>query len=245
MTANDKTLVIVPAYNEAETIDSVVRALLDLGENIDVLVVDDGSQDRTAEIVRAIPDATLLQLPFNLGIGGCMQTGYTYAYRNGYAVAVQCDADGQHPPAFIPELVQRLHESNSDMVIGSRYVADSAYVPSFGRRLGKSLLSRWINFWIGGGITDTTSGFRAMNRRAMAVVVRGYPEDYPEPEILVVLHRHGLKSEEIPVEMHPRQGGETSIGAGRSVYYMIKVSLAILVDMFRDYGSRRGEKDDA
>ena len=128
---------------------------------------------------------------------------------------------------------------SADVVIGSRYVADSDYAPSLSRRIGKSLLSRWINLFIGGGITDTTSGFRAMNRAAIAVVAESYPEDYPEPEVLVILHKHGLRAVEIPVTMHPRQGGMTSIRAHGAAYYMVKVGLAILIDQFRHYTPAR------
>jgi hypothetical protein len=178
-------------------------------------------------------------LPFNLGIGGAMQTGYKFALRNGYDIAVQCDADGQHPADEIARLVARIEDGTADVVIGSRYVAKSEYRPSLSRRIGKSLLSRWINLFIGGGITDTTSGFRAMNRAAIAIVARSYPEDYPEPEVLVILHKHGLRTVEIPVTMHPRQGGVTSIRAHGAVYYMIKVGLAIVIDLFRQYAPAR------
>lgn len=230
-----RILVIIPAYNEEATIVDVVESIRAAVPACDVAVVDDGSTDRTAALVRAQGEAALLSLPFNLGIGGCMQTGYKYAERKGYDIAVQCDADGQHPAEEIMSLVARIEDGTADVVIGSRYVADTDYRPTFVRRVGKSLLSRWIDLFIGGGITDTTSGFRAMNRSAIAVVARNYPEDYPEPEVLVVLHKHGLKVVEIPVRMRPRQGGETSIKPHGAVYYMVKVGLAILIDLFRRY----------
>ncbi len=230
-----RVLVIVPAYNEAETIGEVLRQIRSGAPDYDVAVVNDGSTDGTAEAVLAVDGCRLLNLPFNLGIGGAMQTGYKYAYRQGYDVAVQCDAEGQHPAESIPYLVQRLAEGAGDVVIGSRYVADTDYRPSFTRRVGKSLLSRWVDYLVGGGITDTTSGFRAMNRAALAVVSRSYPEDYPEPEVLVVLHQHGLKVAEVPVQMRPRQGGATSIRPAGAVYYMVKVGLATFIDLFRRY----------
>ncbi len=235
-----RLLVIIPAYNETDTIASVIRGLREHVPNGDVVVVDDGSTDDTAAIVRASEGAELLQLPFNLGIGGAMQTGYKYALRNGYDLAVQCDADGQHPADQIPRLAAHVLDGTADMIIGSRYVADTSYRPSLTRRVGKSLLSRWVDLLIGGGITDTTSGFRAMNRRAIEVVARDYPEDYPEPEILVVLHKHGLRTAEIPVEMHERQGGVTSIRPLHAAYYMVKVTLAILIDLFRKYAPPKG-----
>ena len=235
MTQTPRVLVIIPAYNESETIASVLRDIHVSAPECDILVVDDGSTDQTAQAVRKAGGARLVELPFNLGIGGCMQTGYKFAVRHEYDVAVQCDADGQHPARHIPALVARLQEGTADVVIGSRYVADTEYVPGWLRRIGKSLLSRWVDVFIGGGITDTTSGFRAFNRAAMAIVARDYPEDYPEPEILVILHKHGLRVAEMPVAMLPRQGGETSIRPHRALYYMIKVCLAIAIDAFRQY----------
>jgi glycosyltransferase involved in cell wall biosynthesis len=230
-----RVLVIIPAYNEEATITGVIARIRDNNPDYDIVVVNDGSTDRTAELVRAAPGAALLDLPFNLGIGGGMQTGYKYALRYGYDIAVQCDADGQHPVEKIPALIARIEDGTADVIIGSRYVADTSYTPSLSRRIGKSLLSRWVDFLIGGGITDTTSGFRAVNRRAIAVVANTYPEDYPEPEVLVILHKHGLKTAEIPVEMQPRQGGVTSIRPMSAVYYMTKVTLAIFIDLFRGY----------
>ncbi len=235
-----RVLVIIPAYNEAATIASVVAQLRAHAPECDITVVNDGSTDATAEIVRGLEGVVLLHLPFNLGIGGAMQTGYLYAERNGYDIAVQCDADGQHPVDRVRDLVRRVEDGTADLIIGSRYVADSDYTPSFSRRVGKSLLSRWLSVLVGGGITDTTSGFRAMNRRAIRVVAGTYPEDYPEPEVLVILHKHGLKAAEIPVSMLPRQGGATSIRPPRAVYYMIKVSLAMFIDLFRKYAPMKG-----
>ncbi|MBI2423147.1 MAG: glycosyltransferase family 2 protein [Candidatus Hydrogenedentes bacterium] len=228
-------IVVIPAYNEEESIRGVLEKLKAITPDYDVVVVDDGSWDRTAQVVAAIPGIRLLCLPFNLGIGGAMQTGFKYALREGYGIAVQCDADGQHPVEQIPALVARINDGSADVIIGSRYVADSDYQPSVLRRVGKSLLSRWIDFLIGGGVTDTTSGFRALNRNALAVFAQNYPEDYPEPEALVILHRNGLRCAEIPVQMSPRQGGSTSIRPQGALYYMVKVALAVLIDMFRKY----------
>lgn len=230
-----RVLVIVPAYNEEATIGNVIAQVRAALPDSDIVVVDDGSRDATASRVRESGAATLLSLPFNLGIGGAMQTGYKYALRHGYDVAVQCDADGQHPAGEIGRLVERIADGTADVVIGSRYVADRGYTPTLIRRIGKSLLSRWINFFIGGGITDTTSGFRAMNRAAIAVVAENYPEDYPEPEVLVILHKHGLRAVEIPVSMRARQGGVSSIRPHGAAYYMIKVGLAVFIDLFRQY----------
>lgn len=238
-----RVLVIIPAYNEEETIGRVLTELREHAPHYDVLVVDDGSRDRTAEIVRS-HRAELIRLPLNLGIGGAMQTGFKYALRKGYDVAVQCDADGQHPVETIPALVERLQAGDADVVIGSRYVAHTEYTPSFYRRVGKSILSRVVDFFIGGGITDTTSGFRAINRRALAVLARQYPEDYPEAEVLVILHKAGLKAIEVPVRMRSRQGGASSIGAAQALYYMAKVVLAIFIHMSKRSERSRGDNND-
>jgi glycosyltransferase involved in cell wall biosynthesis len=230
-----RVLVIVPAYNEQETIADVIRSLREHAPDYHIAVVDDGSRDHTAAIVRSFPDVVLIRLPYNLGIGGAMQTGFKYAQRNGYDIAVQCDADGQHPVEQIAALVHRIERGDADLVIGSRYVANSGYSPSFGRRVGKSILSRVVDALIGGGITDTTSGFRAINRKALEVFARHYPEDYPEAEALVIIHKSGLRAVEIPVEMRPRQGGNSSIRPPHALYYMAKVGLAIFIDVFRKF----------
>jgi len=232
---SERVLVIIPAYNEEETIGSVLEAIQASAPACRVLVIDDGSTDRTAEVVEAHGGAILLRMPFNAGIGVAMQTGYKYALRHGYDIAVQCDADGQHPAGEIMRLVEKMREGDLDLVIGSRYVAETGYRPSFSRRVGKSLLSRLINGFIGGGITDTTSGFRAANRRVIENFAHHYPDDYPEAESLVLLHMHGLKAGEVPVTMHARQGGVTSISPPHAAYYIVKVALAIFVDLFRTY----------
>lgn len=228
-----KVCVIIPAYNEAETIGSVIEALRAHAPHYDIVVVNDGSTDETAEVVRGYHGVELINLPYNMGIGSAMQTGYKYAVREGYDIAAQCDADGQHPPHQLQEIIDAVAEDRADMVIGSRYVADTGYVPSFSRRVGKSLLSRLVDSVVGGGITDTTSGFRAMNRSTLETFAETYPDDYPEAEALVILHKHGLHAVERPVGMLPRQGGRSSIGPGRAAYYIVKVSLAIFIGVFK------------
>ena len=230
-----RVLVIVPAYNEAATIASVLADLRAHCPEFDVLVIDDGSMDDTARVVASTPGVELVQLPYNLGIGGAMQTGYRYALREGYDIALQCDADGQHPVEDIARLVAKVQEGAADMVIGSRYVASTDYVPSMYRRVGKSLLSRLVDSLVGGGITDTTSGFRAMNREVLRVFAKHYPDDYPEAEALIILHKAGLKAVEAPVEMRARQGGVTSISPVKAGYYVVKVSMAIFIDLFRRF----------
>lgn len=228
-------LVIIPAYNEAETIADVIARLQQEAPECSVVVIDDGSQDNTVKIVDEIEGVELIRLPYNLGIGGAMQTGFKYALRHGYDIAVQCDADGQHPASEVQTLVQHIENGTADLIVGSRYVADTGYTPSMWRRVGKSLLSRMVDTLVGGGITDTTSGFRAMNRKVLSLFARHYPEDYPEPETLVIVHKAGLKAAEVPVQMRPRQGGVTSIGPKHAAYYMVKVALAIFIDAFRKF----------
>lgn len=230
-----RVLVILPAFNEAATIAAVLADLRAQCPSYDVLVVDDGSTDDTARAVASIPRVDLIRLPYNLGIGGAMQTGFRYALREDFDIAVQCDADGQHPVEDIPRLVGKVEEGAGDLVIGSRYVANTQYVPSMYRRLGKSLLSRLVDGLVGGGITDTTSGFRAMNRDVLRVFAKHYPDDYPEAEALIILHKAGLKAVEVPVEMRARQGGMTSISPVKAGYYIVKVSMAIFIDRFRRF----------
>jgi glycosyltransferase involved in cell wall biosynthesis len=227
-----RAVILIPAYNEEASIGDVIASLRVHCPRCDIVVINDGSRDNTAAIVRAA-GATLLDLPLNLGIGGAMQTGFKYALRQGYPVAVQCDGDGQHPAEELLHLVERVEAGAADVVIGSRYVADTGYVAPLARRVGKSLLSRWIDALIGGGITDTTSGFRALNRRALALFCEHYPEDYPEPEALVLLHRRGLRVAEVPVHMRERQGGHSSIRPLGALYYMVKVALAVAIDRLR------------
>lgn len=236
-----RVLVIIPAYNEAESIGGVLDRLRESCPDYDLLVVDDGSTDDTGKVVERHPGVELVRIPYNVGIGATMQTGYLYAARNGYDIAVQCDADGQHPVNEIPRLIERIEDGTADLVIGSRYVSDTEYRPSFARRVGKSMLSRLVNAIVGGGITDTTSGFRAANRNVTHLFANHYPDDYPEAEALVILHKAGLKAVEIPVDMNARQGGTTSIRPLDAAYYMVKVALAIFIDVFRRF--TRSDKD--
>ena len=239
-----RVLVIIPAYNEAEAIAKVVQSLKDHVPGYSILVVNDGSTDATERVVRRLHGVELINLPYNMGIGSAMQTGYKYAQQEGYDIAVQCDGDGQHPVHQITRIVERVQQGDADMVIGSRYVTDTDYVPSFSRRVGKSLLSRIVDSVVGGGITDTTSGFRAANRAVISIFARTYPDDYPEAEALVIMHKHGLKTVEISVDMLPRQGGHSSIGPGRAAYYIVKVSLAIFIGVFKKITHAPGENNE-
>jgi glycosyltransferase involved in cell wall biosynthesis len=198
----------------------------------DILVVSDGSTDRTSEKARA-SGATVLELPFNLGIGGAMQAGYQYAWQRGYNIAIQVDADGQHDPREITKLLKALEEKKIDVALGSRFIGDSEYKSSFMRRIGITIFSGVISMIVGQKITDPTSGFRAANRKAIQLFALNYPQDYPEPEVVILLHQCRLKMIEVAVGMSERYSGESSITKIRSIYYMVKVLLAIFVDCFK------------
>lgn len=232
MENEQKIIVIIPAYNEEGSVAKVIEEVRTHLRQADVLVVSDGSTDRTSEKAGA-SGATVLELPFNLGIGGAMQAGYQYAWQRGYDIAIQVDADGQHDPKEIAKLLGALEEKKIDIALGSRFIGDSEYKSSTMRRIGISIFAQVISMIVGQKITDPTSGFRAANRKAIQLFASNYPQDYPEPEALVLLHRCRFKMEEVPVEMSQRYSGESSITKIRSVYYMVKVLLAIFVDCFK------------
>lgn len=231
-----RNLAIVPAYNEAATVGSVVRAVLRTTEDFDVLVVDDGSTDTTTTVAREA-GAAVARLPFNLGIGGAVQTGYRYAIANGYDYAVQIDGDGQHDPDQIARLMERIHtDPPVEMVYGSRFTdqADEAGFRSTSlRRFGIRLFALTLSSVTGQRVTDPTSGFRLCDRRAIALFAENYPIDYPEVEAILLMHRNELKTAEVPVTMRERGGGRSSITMLRSGYYMLKVLLALFIGLFR------------
>lgn len=223
-------LAIVPAFNEAANISDVVDDLHAHCPQCDIVVVDDHSTDDTAERVRA-SGAVLLRLPFNLGIGGAVQTGFRYARRLGYRFAFQFDGDGQHPADQVHRLLEPLRADSADVVIGSRFLEGKGFQSTAVRRVGTRLFERLNRLTSRCPITDTTSGFRAYNDRAIDFVADYYPSDYPEVESLTHLSRAGFRISEVPVAMRERQGGSSSIGAFHSFYYMVKVSLASVVSM--------------
>ena len=228
----NKILIIIPAYNEEECLPGVMQDLRSHAPDADILVVDDGSRDRTAKVARQA-GVKVASLPYNLGIGGAMQTGFQYARNNGYEIAIQFDGDGQHMAAEIEILLDPLQKGRADIVIGSRFLKRGDYRPSFFRRIGISIFSTVLSAIMGMPVTDTTSGFRAVNSRVIEFFARVYPEDYPEVESLVLLHRAGMTIAEVPVRMRDRTGGRSSITPIRSVYYMIKVLLAVFVDLLK------------
>ncbi len=231
-----KALVIIPAYNEEECIEKVVNDVL--AQNVDVVVINDGSKDNTS-INAKKTKAHVIDLPFNLGIGGAVQTGYLYAYKNDYDVAIQFDGDGQHNSVYINEMIKVLNEKNVDMVIGSRFINTTGYKQTFMRMLGNKIIGGMIKLYTGKKIYDTTSGYRAVNKRVIKKFANDYPSDYPEPDTNLRLLRKKYKIEEIPVEMNQRNTGKSSITPLKSIYYMLKVSLAMFICTLE-----KGDKDD-
>ncbi len=231
----NRNLAIVPAHNEVAAIGATIAAIHRWAPDFDVLVIDDGSADSTGERASAA-GAAVLRLPFNLGIGGAMQSGYIYALEHDYEVAVQVDGDGQHDPRYIPELLERLRgEDELNMVTGSRFLdpEGDGYRSSAARRVGIRIFSQVVSRITRRRVTDPTSGFRMTDRRGIELFARDYPHDYPEVEAIMLMNAHRLRGCEIPVAMRPRVTGESSISSTGSIYYMVKVLLAVFVGLFR------------
>ncbi|WP_211746857.1 glycosyltransferase family 2 protein [Paenibacillus sp. Marseille-Q4541] len=223
-----KVLVIVPAYNEAEGIGQVIRQIRQDAPYVDVLVINDGSNDDTGRIACAA-GASVIDLTCNLGIGGAVQTGYRYAAEHHYDYAVQIDGDGQHNPRDLNQLMDAMLETGADMVIGSRFINKEGFQSTFARKMGIGLLSALLTKLTGQVVTDPTSGYRFCGKRAISLFAREYPTDYPEVEALMLMYNRELSFTEVPVVMNERQGGVSSISAMKSVYYMSKVILSVLL----------------
>lgn len=232
-----RVLLIVPAYNEAENIERVVENLIRNFPQHDYVVINDGSTDGTGKLCME-KEYQVLNLPINLGIGGAVQTGYRYALKYGYDIAVQLDGDGQHDPSYVRNVIEPLLNDEADVVIGSRFLKKEGFQSSRSRRAGINILSNLIWLCTGKRVRDVTSGFRAVNQRFIAIYAEDYPSDYPEPEAIITAVMHRGRVTEVPVVMKEREGGTSSINFRKSVYYMIKVTLAILVKRI-SYGIRR------
>lgn len=233
MKTPSKILLIIPAYNEAGNIGRVIEDLGSSGLEADLLVVNDASCDDTSAVARA-HGVRVIDLPVNLGIGGAVQTGFIYAQRNGYDIAVQFDGDGQHLAGEIPILIAPLLAGQAEVSIGSRFLSRPyQYRTTLFRRLGMRMIQLVNSLLIGQRITDNTSGFRAYNRRALEFLAGGYPDDFPEPEAVVLLGRNGFIMTELPVKMEQRQEGTSSLSGLIGPYYMIKVLLTLAMNAVR------------
>ena len=227
-----KRIAIVPAYNEERNVARVIDELRAFDPGLDVVVVSDGSVDRTAEVA-AEHGARVVRLPFNLGIGGAVQTGFKYAHEHGYELVVRCDGDGQHIPAELQKVLEPVLAGEADIAVGSRFAGGEGYRSSAARRIGIRLLALVVSAIAKQRVTDTTSGFQALNRKALALFAADYPHDYPEVEGMVMTIKHQLRLREVPVSMREREHGRSSITALHSIYYMAKVLVALFVGLFR------------
>jgi glycosyltransferase involved in cell wall biosynthesis len=229
-----RRVAIVPAYKEEAVIAGVVEEIRQADPDLEIVVIDDGSPDETAAAAAAA-GARVISLPYNLGIGGAMQTGYEFALEQGFEVAVQIDGDGQHDPRELARLLAPIVGDEADLVIGSRFSGEKFYRGTFTRRIGIRFFARIVSLIVRQRVTDTTSGFRAVNRRGIVLFAAEYPHDYPEVESTVLAYKHRLRIAEVPVAMRGRIAGHSSITVLQSVYYMIKVTLALFITLFRRY----------
>lgn len=227
-----KKIVIIPAYNESESIVSTIEDIKKHAPEFDYVIINDCSKDNTYQLCLD-NGFNVLSLPMNLGIGGAVQTGYLYAYENGYDIAVQFDGDGQHDAKYLEAMAKELVDSQSAMIIGSRFIDKQGFQSSSMRRLGIKYFTVLIKLLTGKTITDPTSGLRMCNRDVIKMFADVYPKDYPEPETTVKVLRHKLNVKEVPVIMRARETGVSSITPKKSIYYMIKVSLAIIIERVR------------
>ncbi len=228
MESSQKALVIIPAYNEEMSVGKVIEDIKHHLPQVDILVVNDGSIDGTGDISRK-KGVGVLEHPYNMGIGATMQTGFLFAFQNDYDLAIQVDGDGQHDPKYLKELISPLLKKESNVVIGSRYLEEKGFKSSFLRRVGIRFFSILCYILSGERVTDPTSGFRAFDKKVVNFFSKEYPSDYPEAESIVLLHKKGFVFREIPVIMKERQGGVSSINLFKSVYYMVKVTLSMLI----------------
>jgi glycosyltransferase involved in cell wall biosynthesis len=232
---NKRIAVIIPAYNEEHSIADVVKNVAKLsGLTYDTIVINDSSTDNTSEKASSA-GATVINLSSRLGIGGAVQTGFKYALEKNYDACIQADGDGQHPASEIPKLVRPIFNEGYDLVIGSRFVSGTDSDTSFMRNLGIRIISIFLKMTTGMTVKDTTSGFRALSRKALTLFSYEYPQDYPEPESLVYAHQKGLKVVEVPTKLMSRKYGDSSITPTLAVYYMVKVLLAMFIRLFRSY----------
>ena len=235
-----RSIAIVPAHNEEGSLRTIVEEIQAAEPQLDIVVVNDGSTDGTARVAAAAGVA-VVNLPFNVGIGGAVQTGYQFALKHGFEIAIQVDGDGQHDPREIGQVLEPILDGRADLVVGTRFVEGGGYRGTRLRRVGIRIFAAVVSLLVGQRVSDTTSGFRAVNRKALKLFAAEYPHDYPEVESIVLLSRAHLRMLEVPVEMRVRETGNSSITAMRSAYYMIKVLLALFIGMFRRYPTQTEE----
>ena len=227
-----KILIIVPAFNEEGNIHGVIKKIREASSEYDIVVINDCSTDRTESTAKSL-GVEVISLPINLGIGSTVQTGFKYAFQNKYDIAVQVDGDGQHNPAHINALIEPIKQNEADVVIGSRYIKKKGFQSFFLRRLGIRIFKFLNNILLRQNITDSTSGFRAYNAKSIELLKDNYPSDFPEPEAIVMLKKRKFRMREVPVEMEVRDKGVSSITGIKSIYYMIKVTIAIFIEYLR------------
>jgi len=241
MTNKKDTLVIIPAYNESQTIRKVITKVKDCLPDIDILVINDGSIDATAEIAKK-SGATVVSLPFNMGYGVTLQTGYKYARTKGYKYILQMDADGQHEPEYLNDLLKTIKEDKIDIVIGSRFLTKSGYQTSWVRQLGMIIFGKITSFIIKQKITDPTSGFQAMNHQVLKFLTgEFYPSDYPDADVIIFLHLAGFRIKEIPVIMYSAPNKKSIHSGLKPLYYIFKMFLSILMISLREKPYKKGE----
>lgn len=238
MTKKDDFAVLIPAYNEADRIAATIAGIREYC-SAEIVVISDGSTDSTAERVRET-GSVVIELPFNLGYGAALQTGYQYALKQGYAYAIQMDADGQHDPAYIPVLMKVVQSGLADVAIGSRFLGEGTYHLSFTRKAGVFFFRSLASLLTRQTVTDPTSGFQALNRRAMAFCAsEAYPADFPDADVLVMLHKRGIRFAEVAVKMHQNTKRKTMHSGLVPVYYLFKMLLSIVVTLLRNHELRR------
>jgi len=230
-------IVILPAFNEAESIGGVIREVREAVPGCPVVVINDGSVDQTARVA-AEAGATVLDMACNVGVGGAVQAGFRYAFEQGFDYAVRCDGDGQHPPSEIPRLVEGMRETGADLVIGSRFLQDEGYTSTPFRQFAVTGLGWLLSAICRRKVTDPTSGFQMLNRTLLYFFSRSYPVDYPEPEALALMRRQGYDYAEVPARFRGRMAGQSTISGWGTAYYAMKVSLALLVDRARPVDPR-------
>ncbi|NOU98193.1 glycosyltransferase [Paenibacillus sp. LMG 31456] len=229
----EKILIVIPAFNEQNNIQKVIWDIRESGADYDILVINDCSHDGTSINARKSEGVKVVDLPYNLGIGGAVQTGFKYALANGYDYMVQVDGDGQHMPKEVIKLYEAMVQSGSDMVIGSRFLDIKSFQTTWSRRLGIKVFYYLFRLLIQTKVTDSTSGFRMYNRKSIHLLSKYYPDDYPEPDAIILLKKHGLHISEVGVEMREREHGTSSITPIKSPYYMAKVILSIFFSYTR------------